>query len=67
MNPADNNHRMSSILSEVPEDDIYWNQNSDKNSHSKCDCKVDIAEVFKVQKTFIHTETIVQTAVTTSK
>ena len=63
---ADQN-RISSIVSDTPEDDIYWNQNSDKQNHSKCDCKVDIAEVFKVQKTFIKTETIVQTAVTTSK
>lgn len=59
--------RLSSILSEHSEDEIFWNKNSDKVSHSKSEHKLDIAEVFEVQKTFLSTDTVVQTEVTYSK
>lgn len=64
-NPA--SARVSSILSESPEDDVYWNKSCDKAKHLKCDLKLDISEVFKIQKTFLNTETIFQTELSPSK
>lgn len=52
--------RLNSLNNEYLEDAIIWNEESNKNSHSKSEHKVDISEVFSAHKAFFRgSETIV--------